>query len=162
MIYEPWNETPTYHSQFIIHSMIAYFLYDLLVLFSTERGRKQTIFLIHHAVSLLFLLTNRIEACGDNIMFNSVTFLLESPSPLLNIIKIIEEIKPNSYLYVALYMYTTLYYGLCRVFLFFPYIIMYVQHYFTFKWNHIITLSTFMLLLYASTKWYIMMIYKKI
>ena len=162
MLNEPWNKEPTYHSQFIIHSMIAYFLYDLLVLFSTERGRKQTVFLIHHAVSLLFLFTNRIQPSGDNIMFNSVTFLLESPTPLLNTMKIIEELIPNSYFYVAFYISTTLYYGLSRILLFVPYIVMYVQHYFTLKWNHVITLSTFLLLLYASTKWFIMMIHKKV
>jgi len=159
---EPWHLLPTHHTQLLKHQMISYFLYDLLIMFSTSRGRSQFVFIIHHFISLLFIIANLIQPCGDNIMTNSLLVLLEMASPLLHLTKITQELYPRSYLYHLVHYMTIFLYATTRVYGFGTYIYVYLSHYFDYTLYHGITLSSILLIFYASIKWTVMMINKQV
>ena len=74
--------------------LTGYFVYDSLMLLSTPRGRRQTLFLVHHIVSLSVLALNKLYNPGSNGLNNSLILILEAASPLLNLVKIAEEAAP--------------------------------------------------------------------
>ena len=147
---EQWNHLPSYHTLYMENQMIAYFIYDLMILMSSQRGRKQIIFFIHHFISLLIAYLNRTSNNGTNFNSNSFILLLEMTTPLLNLTKIMEEMKlivPSlTYLTRNLYAFT-------RIYCFSPWIVYYLFN-MTNTYTNWITLMSSVSILLGSIKWY--------
>ena len=150
LITEPWNMQPSYHTLYMENQMISYFIYDLIILTSTKRGRKQIIFYVHHFISLLIAYLNRSSNQGTNFISNSYIILLEITTPLLNLSKIMEEI-----IYVPYLNYFTIQlYLFSRIYCFFPWIVYYIMFHFQYSISNYIILFSSMALLLGSIKWY--------
>jgi TLC domain len=153
LITEPWLEKPSVSTMYMENQMIAYFIYDLLILSSTARGRKQTIFFIHHIVSLLIAFSNRLSNSGTNFISNSFIVLLESTPPLLNFSKIMKEISPQQLYYLnfcAKYLF-----GFTRILCFIPWLLYYVIYQYQYQLNNNLMVGSCLVILMGSIKWFL-------
>lgn len=132
----------------------GYFLYDLLFLLSSERGRKNILFVIHHLISLFIFGVNRYYPCGNDLLNNSVILLLESPSAFINLWKINREINPHSIMtYVTHRISVILYYVMRLVGMTF-WLFHYSTTTFQWKWNHYLNGGSFATIFIASIAWF--------
>ena len=154
LIKEDWNLYPSPWAFYMENQFIAYFLYDIIVLLSSPRGRKQYIFFIHHFISLFIAMVNRVVPSGNHFSHHSLMILLESSTPLLNATKIIEEVSPHSLTTFLIKQITRKIYGITRILLFVPWLIYYGCYHYENKWNYNGLMCCLGLILYASTKWF--------
>lgn len=154
LLVEPWNLVKSPWTLFMQDQLISYFIYDLVILCSTERGRKQTVFFIHHFISLMMCFINPI---GDNFSNNSFIGLLELASPLLNINAIMKEYAPHHWLTRYLYSFTRVLYFFTRILCFAPWIMYYIHYHYQWKLNDTIMLGSMFTIFLASVKWFKMM-----
>ena len=84
--------------QEVLYRLTAFFLYDLMMLCSTARGRKQWVFFTHHvlALGLIALRLYYHDGAASAPLTILSIFLLEFASPGLNVTKILEEASPRS------------------------------------------------------------------
>jgi hypothetical protein len=160
LLVESWSMVQSPWTLYMENQMISFFIYDLIVLTSTQRGRRQTLFYIHHFISLAISFVNRIQPSGDHFINNSIIVMLESASPFLNLTKIMEEIRPNSEMTRSVSLFTKRFYGYTRVVFFAPWIMLFVLKYYRFAWNYNIILSSLVLIFSASVKWFFTMVRK--
>ncbi len=160
LLVESWQTVQSPCTLYMENQMISFFLYDLIILTSTARGRRQTLFYIHHFISLVIAFGNRIKPSGDHFINNSIIVILESASPFLNLTKIMEEIYPNSSLTQYISLFTKRLYGYTRIICFAPWILLYALKYYRFEWNYTIMLSSMILIFSASVKWFFTMVRK--
>lgn len=137
--------------------MAGYFLYDLLILFSSARGRRQYLFIVHHLISLLIYGVNKVYPCGNDVLNNSIILILELSSPWMNLWKICEEINTKSLLTKTLFSITRFLFGLSRMGFMTIWLMYYLRSQYQFKWNHTLNLGGFLTVYVASIKWYIAM-----
>jgi len=140
-------------------AFVAFFLYDLVKLISTSRGRKQTLFLVHHVVSLIVLALNKIHNAGNNGLDNSLILILEAASPLLNIVKIAEEAAPGSLTTRGLQCLTKLAYMFTRQICLFVWLLA-AAHRANASWVNRTMYASFCLVYAVSVKWTMAMIKK--
>lgn len=137
--------------------MAGYFLYDLLILFSSERGRKQYLFIVHHLISLIIYGVNKIHPCGNDVLNNSIILLLELSTPWMNVWKIYKEIDSKSFLTKTLFLVTRFLFGISRMGFMTMWLLYYMWSQYQFKWNHTLNLTGFLAVYVASIKWYMAM-----
>lgn len=141
--------------------LIGYFLYDTLVLLSTERGRRNGMYLLHHAISVMILAINSFYPCGTDALHNSIIVLLEGSSPFLNLWKVSYNINPLSFdTYILHRIASILYYGL-RIVGMTMWLFVYGTCYFRSTWNHLITMSGFGTIYIASLHWFSQLVKKQ-
>jgi hypothetical protein len=157
LIMEPWASINSPWTVYMENQMISYFLYDLVILSSTARGRKQFIFFIHHFISLLVPIINRYQPLGDNFINNSVIAILELASPFLNLSKIVTEFAPHHYFTRYLNSFTRILYLFSRIVCFGPWIIYYIHTYYHFELKYNITVTIELILFLGSIQWFRMM-----
>lgn len=157
LIMEPWTSINSPWTIYMENQMISYFLYDLVILSSTVRGRKQFIFFIHHFISLSFPIINRYEPLGDHFINNSIIAMLELASPLLNLNKIMEECAPHHSFTRSLYSFTRILYLISRVLCFGPWILYYIHTHYHFELKYNITVTCLLTLFLGSIHWFRMM-----
>ena len=159
LIKESWVDKPSASTIYMENQMIAYFIYDLMILSSTPRGRKQTVFYIHHFVSLLIAFSNRFSNSGTNFISNSFIVLLESAPPLLSFSKILEEIYPTHAFYYFKLCIKYLF-GYTRILLFVPWLLHYISYHYQFNLNKNLMVGSCLMLLMGSVKWFFEMTVK--
>lgn len=153
LLTETWLNKPSPSTIYMENQMIAYFIYDSIILFSTKRGRAQTIFFIHHFISLLIAFSNRFSDSGTNFISNSFIVLLESAPPLLNFSKIIKEIYPEHKLYYFKLCSKYLF-GCTRILCFIPWILYYIIFQYQYKLSSNLMVGSCVALLLGSIKWF--------
>jgi len=141
--------------------LIGYFLYDTLVLLSTERGRRNATYLIHHAISVLILAINSFYPCGTDALHNSIIVLLEGSSPFLNLWKVSYNINPLSFDTYLLHRIASMLYYVFRIVGMTMWLFVYGTGYFRFTWNHLITMGGFGTIYMASLHWFRQLVKKQ-
>ena len=139
--------------------MVAYFIYDLIMLSSTPRGQKQILFFIHHIFSCVLLLGNLWSVKPSPVIYsNLIILLLESSSPLLNAVKIFEEYDKNAKVTRQLWHWTIFTYGISRLFLFpiLMSIYLYSQYVNVFYYNVQVFMS--IMIIVGSIMWFYKMV----
>lgn len=133
-------------------AFIGFFLYDTIKLLSTQRGCKQTLFLVHHIMSLFVLGLNKVYNTGNNGLDNSVIMLLEAASPFLNLSKIAEEAAPLSRSTRCLKIITKLAYIFTRQVCFAAWLVA-ASSKANMSWAHRTVYASFCLVYAVSLKW---------
>ncbi len=150
-IYQPTLQAETKQME---HYMAGYFIYDLIVLMSTSRGRRQVMFLIHHIVSLMIYVINQYYPCGNDLFNNTIILLLECSSPFMNVWKIAEELNPNSIITRMSLSITKITYFMSRMIGMTIWLFFYFWKNYHMTLNHTLNATSFVLVYIASIKWY--------
>ena len=77
------------------NTLLGYFVYDTLFMVLSPSRMYYIKFIIHHLVSIFVILIANAYNCGNNLANNSLIFLLEMSTPLINISKIYNYIQPG-------------------------------------------------------------------
>lgn len=136
------------------HYMAGYFIYDIIILMSTSRGRRQVMFLIHHVVSLMIYFINQYYPCGNDVFNNTIILLLECSSPFMNIWKIAEELNPNSIITRTSLFITKITYFISRMIGMTVWLLFYFWKNYKMTMTHSLNATSFVLVYIASIKWY--------
>jgi hypothetical protein len=136
------------------HYMAGYFIYDIIILMSTSRGRRQVMFLIHHVVSLMIYFINQYYPCGNDVFNNTIILLLECSSPFMNIWKIAEELNPNSIITRTSLSITKITYFISRMIGMTVWLLFYFWKNYKMTMTHSLNATSFVLVYIASIKWY--------
>lgn len=137
--------------------MAGYFVYDLFILFSSARGRRQYLFVVHHLISLLIYSVNKVYPCGNDLLNNSIILILELANPCMNTWKMYEELYPNAFLTNTLFLTTRFLFGLSRMGFMTLWLFYYLWTQYQFTWNHTLNIGGFLTVYVASIKWYMAM-----
>jgi hypothetical protein len=140
--------------------MAGYFLYDLLILFSSARGRKQYLFIVHHLISVFLCSVNKLYPCGNDVLNNSIILILELSSPWMNLWKICEEIDSKSFLTRFFFLTTRFLFGISRMGFMTLWLMYYLLTQYQFNTSHTLNLGGFLAVYVASIKWYMAMLRK--
>lgn len=91
-IYKSYREDSLFimsdYTREVEHSMVGYFVYDTLFMVLSSSRMYYLNFIIHHIVSMSMIIVAYLNNSGNNLVDNSLIFLLEVCTPLLNISKI--------------------------------------------------------------------------
>jgi hypothetical protein len=136
------------------HYMAGYFIYDVMVLMSTARGRRQVMFLVHHIVSLTIYVINQYYPCGNDLFNNTIILLLECSSPFMNVWKMAEELDPRSLMTRMSLSITKITYFMSRMVGMTMWLFFYFLKNYKMTWNHTLNATSFVLVYIASIKWY--------
>jgi len=98
--------------------VVGFYLYDILHLYTSHYGKTQTIYIIHHALTITLVTYVYYITPGYNIFVNINCMLLEFSSTSVNVINIIKFFNPRS-TYTTLSGINVCIYFLTRVF-FYP------------------------------------------
>jgi hypothetical protein len=154
-----WTHTSLLRSEtkHMEHYMAGYFIYDLIILLSTERGRRQKAFLAHHVVSLTIYGVNQYHPCGNDVFNNTIILLLESSSPFMNFWKIAEEINRTGYMTRILFFLTKMTYFMSRMVGMSVWLVFYFMTQYRLTWTHTLNASSFIMVYLASIQWFRML-----
>ncbi len=155
-----WKNSIQSNTIYASDYMAGYFIYDLLILFSSARGRKQYVFIIHHLISLLIYGVNKVYPCGNDVLNNSIVLILELANPFMNLWKVYEEIDSTSLITKTLFSITRFLYGVSRMGFMTVWLMYYLWTRYQFNWSHTLNLSGFLAVYVASIKWYVAMMKK--
>lgn len=96
---------------------IAYFCYDIISLLSTSRGSSQTMYLLHHIVSLYLISILYLSYTSNITLYyiNILGFIFEVANPFLNTMKLLRSLLPDSILYYTFLDLSKLTYCISRI-----------------------------------------------
>jgi len=96
-------------------NLAAMFIYDTAFLLYTPRGRQQYMMFAHHVLAIILIYLACIPGIGNDQMNNYVFLVLETASPLINMMKICEEMVPGAHITHHMHLWTTVMYFLTRM-----------------------------------------------
>jgi hypothetical protein len=105
-----YNITFSKQSTLLDESMIGYYIYDILSLLTTQRGRKQYMYFLHHILSIYLINLNILYNVAPHMYTNTLYFTMELSGCAMNWMKLSTEYYPSKKFKIA--TYTT--YGLTR------------------------------------------------
>jgi len=107
-------ETNTIHN---IVFFIGYFSYDIISLLSTSRGSSQTMYLLHHIVSLYLISIVYLYYSSNITLYyiNLLGFIFEIANPFLNTMKLFRTLLPDTIFYYTLLDLSKLTYCISRI-----------------------------------------------
>ena len=152
-----WQHSLTPKTVWASDYMAGYFLYDLLILFSSARGRRQYLFLVHHVISLIIYGVNTCHPCGNDVLNNSIILILELANPFMNLWKMCKEMDSKAVLTKTLFLITRFLFGVSRMGFMTIWLVYYLWSQYQFNWSHTLNLSGFLAVYVASIKWYMAM-----
>jgi len=98
-IYKSYSEDSFFvlssYTREVEYSMIGYFVYDTLFMVLSSSRMYYLKYIIHHIVSMSMIIVADINNSGNNLVDNSLIFILEVGTPLLNISKIVSYMDPS-------------------------------------------------------------------
>jgi hypothetical protein len=76
--------------------VVGFYLYDILYLYMSQNGKTQTMYIIHHALTIALVVYVYYITPGYNTFVNINCMLLEFSSTSINVINIIKFFNPGS------------------------------------------------------------------
>jgi len=143
------------------NGLAAMFLYDTVFMLSSPRGRRQHLMFAHHVLAVILLYMSYSPGIGSNQMNNFVLLTLETASPLINAMKISDELAPGALVTHHIHMWTQVMYFLTRIVM----LPMWMVDFYTMKYSgsvsHVLTLFALLCLWGQSIKWFVMLLKPK-
>jgi hypothetical protein len=76
--------------------VVGFYLYDILHLYRAHYGKTQTMYIIHHALTIILIVYIQYIATGYNTFANVNYILLEFSSTSINVVNILKFFNPGS------------------------------------------------------------------
>ena len=138
---------------FISHTIAGYFMYDLIFLYLLPKERKQTIFVVHHLISLTIFGLNQVAPTSPDRESYLLMILLECTSPMINLWNFIRQVYPTGIATSRLMQVIKVSYAVTRIIGLTCWLHWYFS-YATLQWNHIINGMSFLWVYGASYYWF--------
>jgi hypothetical protein len=144
--------------------VISYYLYDMIHLYMKPYGRRQSIFFLHHTLSICMIAYIRYTQIEYTTLSHSLYILMESSGCALNITNLYKQFYPASKHIITCSSVNIIIYGLTRV-LVYPLILSYYEYQLYIsvldtKYIYIFPNALLILLFCVSVWWFIAMVQK--
>jgi len=144
--------------------VISYYLYDMIHLYIKPYGRRQSIFFLHHTLSICIIAYIRYTQIDVIIFIQLMYILMESSGCALNITNLLKQFYPASKHIITYSFINVMIYGLTRVIIY-PLIVSYYEYQLYIsvldtKYLYIFPNVLLALLYGVSVWWFIVMVQK--